>query len=50
MSKAIFLDRDGTINEDVGHLFSWERLKFVPRAVDGMLALQKKFDLFVVIN
>lgn len=50
MRKAVFLDRDGTINEDVGHLFSWERLKFVPRAVEGLLALQNQFDLFVVTN
>jgi histidinol-phosphate phosphatase family protein len=50
MRKAVFLDRDGTINEDVGYLFAGERLKFIPRAIEGMLALQNRFDLFVVTN
>jgi len=50
MRRAVFLDRDGTINEDVGYLFSLDKLKFIPRAIDGLLSLQNKFDLFIVTN
>jgi hypothetical protein len=34
MHKAIFLDRDGTINEDVGDLYSPDKLIFIPRAIE----------------
>jgi len=50
MKPVVFLDRDGTINEDVGYLFTWERLKFVPRAIEAMLLMQNRFDLFVITN
>jgi len=29
MNKAIFLDRDGTINEDIGDLYVPEKLIFI---------------------
>jgi D-glycero-D-manno-heptose 1,7-bisphosphate phosphatase len=38
-SAAIFLDRDGTIIEDVGYLHDPEKLKFIPNAIEGI----KKF-------
>ena len=50
MRKAIFLDRDGTINEDVGDLFSKDNLFFIPRAIEALRLLQEKFVLFIVTN
>lgn len=50
MPSAIFLDRDGTINEDVGDLFSPDRLVFIPRAIEALKILQQRFILFIVTN
>ena len=49
--KALFLDRDGTINEDYGYTYETEKFKFV----DGILdlckkALNKNFKIFVITN
>ena len=48
--RAVFLDRDGTINEDTGDLYTVEKLKFIPDAIESLLILQKKFLLFIVTN
>ncbi len=50
MKKAAFLDRDGTINEDVGCLFSEEKLLFIPGALDALKILQKEYFLFIITN
>ena len=50
MNKGIFLDRDGTINEDVGDLCDPAKLVFVPRAIGALKTLQKDFHLFIVTN
>lgn len=50
MKQAIFLDRDGTINEDVGYLCSLENLKFIPRAFEALRLLQERYVLFIVTN
>ena len=50
MNKAVFLDRDGTINEDVGYFCSLDKLKFIPRAMDALRILQKRYVLFIVTN
>ncbi|MFH1580688.1 MAG: HAD family hydrolase [Pseudomonadota bacterium] len=50
MKKAIFLDRDGTINEDVGYFCSMEKFRLIPKALDALKSLQKYFDLFIVTN
>lgn len=50
MNRAVFLDRDGTINEDVGALCSKEKLIFIPRAIEALKILQKRFQLFVITN
>jgi hypothetical protein len=36
MRQAVFLDRDGTINEDVGYVCSMEEFILVPRAVEAL--------------
>ena len=50
MVKAVFLDRDGTINEDVGDLFEPRKLVFIPHAIEGLKLLCKNFRLFIVTN
>ena len=37
LENAIFLDRDGTINEDVGDLCTIEKLIFIPDALKRVL-------------
>lgn len=51
MDKAIFLDRDGVINEEVNNLYKIEDIKII-LGVPESLALFKKngFKLFVVSN
>jgi D-glycero-D-manno-heptose 1,7-bisphosphate phosphatase len=48
--KGVFLDRDGTLNEDVGDLDAPGKLHFIPRAVDALKMLQEHFFLFVITN
>jgi D-glycero-D-manno-heptose 1,7-bisphosphate phosphatase len=48
--KAIFLDRDGTINEDIGDLFKTPDLEFIPGAIKAMKMLQEKYLLFIITN
>ncbi len=50
LSAAIFLDRDGTIIEDVGHVHAPEQLCFLPRAIEALRALQRHYRLFIVTN
>lgn len=47
---AVFLDRDGTIIEDRGHLKDSRDVVLLPGAVDALLRLQEKYRLFVVTN
>ncbi len=49
MTKAVFLDRDGVIVEDVGYHYKIEDFKLIPNAVEG-LKLLKDFKLFFVTN
>ena len=51
MRPAVFLDRDGTINEDVGYLDSLERLTLFPYSIDAVRLLnQAGFCAVVVTN
>jgi len=50
MNRAVFLDRDGTINEDVGALCSKEKLIFIPLAIEALKILHKQFQLFIITN
>jgi D-glycero-D-manno-heptose 1,7-bisphosphate phosphatase len=50
MNKAVFLDRDGTINEDVGDFCSPEKLIFIPSAIEALKFLQSNFFLFIITN
>lgn len=47
---AVFLDRDGTIIEDRGHLRSPSEVVFYPDSVRALERLQEHFRLFVVTH
>ncbi|MFC4487110.1 D-glycero-beta-D-manno-heptose 1,7-bisphosphate 7-phosphatase [Tepidiphilus baoligensis] len=47
---AVFLDRDGVINEDRGYVHRWEDFSFLPGAIDALRQLQQKGYLLVVIT
>lgn len=50
-TRAVFLDRDGTIIEEAGYLERLERLRFFPFAVDAIRLLnQAGFAVVVVTN
>ena len=49
--KAVFLDRDGTINVDTNYLFKIEDFVFLPGAVDALRRLERAgYQLIVVTN
>ena len=49
--KAIFLDRDGTLNQDIGYLHSLDQLIWIPGTFAALRRLQNLgFLLFVVTN
>jgi D-glycero-D-manno-heptose 1,7-bisphosphate phosphatase len=50
LRPAIFLDRDGTIIEDRGHLADPSEIAFLPGAIDALQILQRHFVLFIVTN
>ncbi|MBN2684284.1 MAG: MFS transporter [Pontiellaceae bacterium] len=47
---AVFLDRDGTLIEDVGTLASPEDVRLFPDTVRALSSLQEKYLLFVITN
>lgn len=49
-NRAVFLDRDGTINEDKGYVYKIEDLVILPKVIDALRLLQKRFLLIVVSN
>ncbi len=49
--KAVFLDRDGTIVEDMHYPKDPSQIRLLPEAIDGLKLMQKKgYTLFVVSN
>ena len=50
VSLAVFLDRDGTINEDVGYLHEPEKLKFLPNVFEGVKKMRDMGYKIVVIT
>lgn len=50
MNKAVFLDRDGTINVDKGYLYKIEDFKLLPGVVEGLRLLQDAGYLLIVIS
>jgi D-glycero-D-manno-heptose 1,7-bisphosphate phosphatase len=50
MKKAIFLDRDGTLNVDVGYLHQLEDLELFPWAGDALRLLKRAGYLLVIVT
>ncbi|MDD5382045.1 MAG: D-glycero-beta-D-manno-heptose 1,7-bisphosphate 7-phosphatase [Candidatus Margulisbacteria bacterium] len=50
MNKAVFLDRDGTIVEDVGYLNTPEQIKFIPGSIAAIKKLNEAGYKVVVIT
>jgi D-glycero-D-manno-heptose 1,7-bisphosphate phosphatase len=48
--RAIFLDRDGTLNVDVGYLHALEDLALFPWTIDALRMLKRAGYLLVVIS
>ncbi|MDA9951621.1 HAD family hydrolase [Oligoflexaceae bacterium] len=49
--KAVYLDRDGVLNKDVGYAFQLEQLTLLPGVKRGLEQLKSKnFKLIVVTN
>ncbi|UCH64908.1 MAG: HAD family hydrolase [Ignavibacterium sp.] len=50
-NSAVFLDRDGTLNEDTGYIGDPEIVKLFPDVGETLFRLKKKLDLlFIVIS
>jgi len=47
---AVFLDRDGTIIEDRGHLADPSDVVFFPETFEALSSLQKQYRIFIVTN
>ena len=50
MNRAVFLDRDGTIIKDRGHINNIKDIVFYNYTFDCLKELQKKFLLFIITN
>ncbi len=51
MAGAVFLDRDGTVNEEVGYLDSFDRLVLFPWTIDAIRLLNRAgFAVVIVTN
>lgn len=51
LKKAVFLDRDGTLNEDPGYISHPDQAKLLPRVGESLALLKKAgFQLIVVSN
>ncbi len=50
MKKAIFLDRDGTIIEERGHIKAADEVVFINNVFASLGKLQEHYELFIVTN
>jgi len=50
MNKAIFLDRDGTINVDYGYVYELDKLKFIDGVPESLKKLQDAGYLLIIIT
>ena len=44
MNKAVFLDRDGTINRDFGYVYQKEKLEFLPGAAEALKKIRQAIE------
>ena len=50
IDKAVFLDRDGTINKDVGYLYKPIDFQWIDGAIESIKLLKKKQFMVIVIT
>ncbi|MBR0061585.1 MAG: HAD-IIIA family hydrolase, partial [Selenomonadaceae bacterium] len=50
MNRAIFFDRDGTLNEEVGYLWQIEKFKWIDGAREAIKFCNEKKILAVVVT
>ncbi|OOF82686.1 D-glycero-beta-D-manno-heptose-1,7-bisphosphate 7-phosphatase [Rodentibacter ratti] len=50
MNKAIFLDRDGTLNVDYGYVHEIDKFKFIDGAIDTLRELKAMGYLLVLVT
>ncbi len=50
MNKAVFLDRDGTINVDRNYLYKIEDFEFLPGAIEAMKCFSEMGYLLVIVT
>ena len=50
MNKAVFLDRDGTINIDYGYVHKIKDFIFIPKAIEALRLLEKSEYKIVIIT
>ena len=48
-NRAIFLDRDGTLNEDPGYLGDPDKVKLFPDVGKSLYRLKSEFDFFLIV-
>lgn len=48
-SPAVFLDRDGTINEDTGYLNDPDKVKLLPGVAEGIKKLKDELNFKIVV-
>jgi D-glycero-D-manno-heptose 1,7-bisphosphate phosphatase len=50
MNKAIFIDKDGTLIEDIPYNVRPDLIRFTEGAIDGLLQLKRKGYLLIVVS
>lgn len=50
MNKAVFLDRDGTINVDKNYLYKIEEFEFLPGVLDALADLKRNGYLLIIVT
>ena len=50
MRNCIFLDRDGTINQEVGYLCSMEQIKILDGAAEGIRKWNENGFLVIMVS
>jgi len=48
-NRAVFLDRDGTLNEDPGYLGDPEKVKLLPYVGETLSRLKNEFNYFLIV-
>lgn len=48
--KAVFLDRDGTINVDYGYVYQKDKLQFTEGALEGLKMLHEAGYLLIIVT